>query len=259
MSLLTVVAAGSASSLLVSIVDSVAIVVKASVGASPSFLCVVPTAVGPVIVSFSVVESSSSSILAPREDSDSCEVGDVCIIAPGNDDDRVVENTGMGVVATLSSPCTSFNTLAVVFEICTIVVKTSVGASTPSIAVVSSNPVGSISSQSVVVDLDDCETGESGAVVSCKRYDTLVEIMFDVPCWSGEPAPDSILETSVDGKDMVLSASTALSVSADHALLSLVTMSTSPGAAVDATASGLTLVDGSDALCDTNVDCGWPA
>jgi hypothetical protein len=255
-SLLAVDATGSSSSLLVSIVDLVAIVVKASVGASPPRFGVVLTAVGPVLFSSSVVENSSSSMLAPCEDSDSCEVGDVCIIALGNDDDWLVED--IGVAATSLSPCTSFNTLAVVFEICTIVVKTSVGASTPSIAVVSSNPVGSIASRSVVVDLYDC-AGESGAVASCKLYDTLVEIIFDVPCWSGEPAPDPTLVTSVNGKDMVLSASTALSVSADHALLSLVTMSTSPGAAVDETASGVTLVDGPDALRDSNVDCGWPA
>ena len=258
MSLLAVGATGSSSSLLVSIVDLVAIVVKASVGASPPRFGVVLTAVGPVLFSSSVVENSSSSMLALCEDSDSCEVGDVCIIALGNDDDWVVED--IGVAATSLSPCTSFNTLAVVFEICTIVVKTSVGASTPSIAVVSSNPVGSIASRSVVVDLYDCEAGESGAVASCKLYDTLVEIIFDVPCWSGEPAPDPTLVTSVNGKDMVLSASTALSVSAVHALLSLVTMSTSPaGAAVDETASGVTLVDGPDALRDSNVDCGWPA
>ena len=123
-------------------------------------------------------------MLAPCEDS--WEVDDTCVIALGTDDDWVAgDNAAV-------AGCKLFHTLEVDFRLGTIVVKTSDGASTPPIAVVSSIPVGSIFSESVGVELTasdaDWRTGDIGAVAPCSSVGTLIEIVFDVPRWSGEPS-----------------------------------------------------------------------
>jgi hypothetical protein len=101
----------------------------------------------------------------------------------GSDDDCVAGDIG-AVLAALSIG-SSLDTRVVVFWLATIVVKTSDGASTPSIHVVSSIPVGSIFSESVLVNLaasdDDWETVDIGGVAPCTSVCTLFEIVFDMP------------------------------------------------------------------------------
>ena len=139
---------------------------------------------------------------------------------------------------------------------------------------VSSIPVGSNFCESVVIDLAasdaDWETGDIGAVAPCSSVATPIEIVFDVPRWSGEPSRDPELVTSKFGSepggdrslsaaDVVrsecvieavvgLAAPGILSVSAAHGLLIFVTKLLMPSTVVNSTTSGL--VDGPAVFCD---------